>query len=69
MVACVPYKKLFVLNARDLYGIMEEGSFNVHSVLATSVKMTNLNTRHLAKFWRQKRTSASHVTDTASTLA
>lgn len=69
MVVCVRYKRLFVLNARDLYGITEEGYFSALSALVTSVKMTSLNIRHLVRSWKLKPTNASRATDTANTLA
>ena len=69
MAVLVLYRKLFVLSARDLCGIMVEEFSSALSVPVTSVKMTSLSTRLLVKFWKQKRTNASRATSMASTLA
>lgn len=68
MVACVPSKKLSVLNARDQCGITVAGFSSAHSVPATYAKMINLSIKLLVRSLRQKLTNVSHAIDMASTV-
>lgn len=54
MHVAVLYKMQFALNAREVFGIMEEDSSSVHSAMGSYVKMISLNTRLHVKYWNRK---------------
>ncbi len=55
------FKRLYALNAREVYGTMVVESFNVHSVPTICVRTTSLNTKPRAKFWRLKLTNVNFL--------
>lgn len=54
MLALVHCKMLFVLNAREVFGITAEGFLNARSASHFYARMISLNTKHRARFWSRR---------------